>query len=514
MTTELHKSLTPLQRMLIVVVVMSATLMQVIDTTIVNVALPHMQGSLGASPDEITWTLTSYLVASAIFMPLTGYISDLLGRKFYLFISIAGFTVVSALCGASVSLTEIVVFRLLQGVFGAALVPLSQAIMTDIFPPEERTRAMAIWGVGVMVGPILGPTLGGYLTDIASWRWTFYVNVPVGIMTLLFMSVIPDSPKKHRQLDWLGVILICTSIGGLQYILDRGNSFDWFSSSHIIFATYITVACFFGYIVHRHNNQTDSVFDFKLFRDKNFAIACFMLCVVGLGLYGTMVIQPIMMQSFMNYPVLTTGLILAPRGLAGMVSMMFVTQMAKHMDPRWIILCGILICTAGIWASTYYSLNNINTFWLIWPMLLQGFGMGMIFVPLATVAFSTVPQHMRTEAAGIYSLMRTIGGSIGISIAITLYTRRSQVFWNVLGAGITPYNSAVYQYLHPLHLTPDSPLGSQLLSLELMRQSSMLAFVNVFAFVAWAFLLMTPLVFLIDKINKQTPEPIVPDEKA
>ncbi len=514
MTTELYKTLTPLQRMLIVVVVMSATLMQVIDTTIVNVALPHMQGSLGASPDEITWTLTSYLVASAIFMPLTGYISDKIGRKFYLFISIAGFTIVSALCGASVSLTEIVVFRLLQGVFGAALVPLSQAIMTDIFPPEERTRAMAIWGVGVMVGPILGPTLGGYLTDIASWRWTFYVNVPVGILTLLFMSVIPDSPRKHRQLDWLGTLLICTSIGGLQYVLDRGNSFDWFASNQIIFATYLTIACFIGYIVHRLDNQTDSIFDLKLFRDKNFSIACLMLCIVGLGLYGTMVIQPIMMQSYMHYPVLTTGLILAPRGLAGMLSMVLVTQMAKRMDPRWIILCGIIICTMGIWAGTYYSLENINTFWLIWPMLIQGFGMGMIFVPLATVAFSTVPQNLRTEAAGIYSLMRTIGGSVGISIAITLYTRRAQVFWNVLGGGITPYNSAVYQYLRPLHVAPTSALGSQLLSMELLRQSSMLAFINVFAFIAWAFILMTPLVFLIDKMKKQTPEPIVPDEKA
>lgn len=513
MATEIYKTITPLQRALITFVVMAATLMQVIDTTIVNVALPHMQGALSASPDEITWTLTSYLVASAIFMPLTGYMSDFLGRRFYLFISIAGFTAVSALCGASVNLTEMVVFRLLQGMFGAALVPLSQAIMTDIFPPEERTRAMAIWGVGVMVGPILGPTLGGYLTDIASWRWTFYVNVPVGIFTLMFMSVIPDSPKRHRKMDWLGVVLICTAIGGMQYVIDRGNSADWFASEKIVFITYLTVSCFLGYLLHQYNNPNESVFNLKIFKDKNFAISSLMLCVVGLGLYGTMVIQPIMMQSFLGYPVLATGLILAPRGIAGMLSMVVVTQLAKRIDPRWIILMGIMFCTTGIWASTYYSLY-INTWWLIWPMVLQGFGMGMIFVPLSTIAFSTLESSLRTEAAGLYSLIRTIGGSIGISIAITIYSRRSQEFWAELGSGINIYRSAVYEYLKPLHLMPDSPLGSTLLSHELLRQSSMLAFVNVYAFIACSFIMLTPLVLMLDKSKRTKIEPVVPDEKV
>jgi DHA2 family multidrug resistance protein len=511
MTSEIYKTITPLNRALITMVVMSATLMQVIDTTIVNVALPHMQGALSASPDEITWTLTSYLVASAIFMPLTGFLSDRLGRKNYLFISIAGFTFVSALCGASMTLSQIVTFRLLQGVFGAALVPLSQAIMTDIFPPEERTRAMAIWGLGVMVGPILGPTLGGYLTDIASWRWTFYVNIPVGIFTLLFMKVIPDTPKSPRKLDWIGVILICTSIGGLQYVIDRGNSADWFASSSIQFATYLTITCFLGFILHQYSDTKERIFDIAIFKDKNFAIASILLCIVGLGLYGTMVIQPLMMEGLLGYPVLTTGLLLAPRGISGMVSMLVVTILAKHFEPRWIILAGILSCTAGIWIGTLYSLE-INTFWLVWPMVLQGFGMGMIFVPLSTVAFSTLPQHMRTEAAGLYSLLRTIGGSIGISVAITIFTRRSQVFWNELGGGINIYNPAVYHYLHPLHLAPTSHLGSAILSGQLGQQSSMLAFVNVYAFIAWAFLLMAPLVFVLDSAKKKKMEPLVPDE--
>ena len=512
MTTELYKTITPYNRILITIVVMSATLMQVIDTTIVNVALPHMQGALSASPDEITWTLTSYLVASAIFMPLTGYLSDRLGRKPYLFISIAGFTIVSALCGASVTLAEIVTFRLLQGVFGAALVPLSQAIMTDIFPPEERTKAMAIWGIGVMVGPILGPTIGGYLTDIASWRWTFYVNIPVGIFTLLLMNVIPDTPTKERGLDWIGLILICTSIGGMQYVIDRGNSADWFTSPGIQFSAYLTVTCFFLFIMHQFGNTKDRIFDLAIFKDKNFAISSLMLSIVGLGLYGTMVLQPLMMEGLFNYPVLTTGILLAPRGLAGMASMVAVTQLIKHFDPRWIIFSGILICTTGIWIGTYYSLS-INSHWLVWPMVLQGFGMGMIFVPLSSIAFSTLSQHLRTEAAGLYSLLRTIGGSIGISVAITVFTRRSQVFWNELSGAINPYHPAVYHYLQPLHLSPMQPLGSALLTNELTRQSSMLAFVNVYAFIAWTFLLMAPLVLLLDKGKKKTPARVIPEEE-
>src|SRR3990167_5261205 len=231
MTSELYKKISTIDRWLITIVVMSATLMQVIDSTIVNVALPHMQGELSASPSEITWTLTSYLVASAIFMPLTGYFADRFGRKNYLTISIFGFTLVSALCGASTTLNQIVFFRLLQGIFGAGLVPLSQAILADIFPPEERGKAMAIWGIGVMVGPIIGPTLGGYLTEVSTWRWTFYINVPVGFLTLLLTHIIPDTTKQNRYMDWLGLILFSTAIGGTQYVIDRGNQNDWFAST-------------------------------------------------------------------------------------------------------------------------------------------------------------------------------------------------------------------------------------------------------------------------------------------
>lgn len=496
MTLPLYKTISPGQRFLITFVVMASTLMEVIDTTIVNVALPHMQGTLSASPDEITWTLTSYMVASAIIMPLTGYLSDRLGRKYFLILSIIAFTISSAFCGAAVSLSEIVIFRLLQGIFGGALVPLSQAILTDIYPPEERSKAMAIWGVGVMVGPILGPTLGGYLTEIASWRWTFYVNVPVGILTLVLSKVVPDTPKIARKMDWAGLFLISLAIGSLQFTLDRGNSSDWFASSAIQYSTYITIASLAGFILHQFSRPKHRVFDLQIFKDRNFALSSILLAIVGLGLYGTMVILPMLMETLLGYPVFTTGLLLAPRGLSGMLSMMLVSQLSSRVDPRILILTGILTCATGIWVGTYYSLS-IDTAWLIWPMVMQGFGMGLIFVPLSTVAFSTLPQHTRTEAAGLFSLLRTIGGSIGISVAITVFTRRSQTFWNQLGAGITPFNHAVYDYLNSLHLDPSLPQGTAILTNELARQASMLAFVNVFAFIACAFLAMIPLVLIL-----------------
>lgn len=502
---ELYKTIKPLDRLLITIVVMSATLMQVIDTTIVNVALPHMQGSLGTSSDEITWTLTSYLVSSAIFMPLTGYIADSIGRKRYLIISIAGFTFASVLCGASTTLLQIVFFRLLQGIFGAGLVPLSQAILSDIFPPQDRGKAMAIWGLGVMVGPILGPTLGGYLTEVTTWRWTFYVNVPVGIFTLLLTGILPDSPIKKRSMDWFGLGLISVAIGGLQYVLDRGNQADWFNSSFICFVTYLSLTAFLGFILHNLRENTTAVFDLRIFKDRNFAIASMLLCSFGLGLYGMMVIQPIMMESLFHYPVLTAGLMMAPRGICGMISMMVISKLIGRIPSRWLIVAGIFISIVGMFFSTYYSLTQINPFWLIFPMCLQGFGFGMIFVPLATIAFGTLSEELRTEAAGLYSLLRTIGSSIGISVAITLYTRYSQIFWNQLNNSIHPFNPALYHYLQPLALHPTQAVGAALLANELGRQAAMLAFVNVFSVIMWSFLAMVPVVFLLQE-TKETNE--------
>lgn len=492
------------QRWLIILAVMSATLMQVLDTTIVNVALPHMQGSLGATSDQISWTLTSYLVSSAIFMPLTGFFTDRLGRKKYLLLCIAGFTIASALCGASMSLAEMVFFRLLQGVFGAALVPLSQAIMADVYSEEERGKAMAIWGIGVMVGPILGPTLGGYLTEVANWRWTFYVNVPVGVLALLIgWRVVPDSQRKKRSMDWLGLLFISLAIGGGQYFLDRGNQQDWLSAIDIRLALLLCLVGFIGFLSYSLSRPGTAVFDLRIFKDHNFTIASLLLGVMGLGMFGTMVIQPLMLEGLLDYPVLLTGLVMAPRGISGMVGMLLISRIIHRVDARLLIVSGILCCIVGNAAGTYYSMN-ISPLWIILPLIVQGFGLSLIFVPLSTIAYATLPAAARTEAAGLYSLLRTLGSSIGISITITLVTRQTQVVWNQLGGFINPYNPALYQYLQPLQLKAQQPFAAAVLGNTLSRQAQMVAFVDAYAFITWSFVVMLPLVFLL-KGHKRKP---------
>lgn len=492
------------KRWLIVIATMSATLIQVLDMTIVNVALPHIQGSLNAASDQISWVLTSYLVASAIFMPLTGYFCDKLGRKKYLLICIGGFTVASILCGASVSLLQMIFFRLLQGVFGAALVPLSQAILADVFPPKDRGKAMAIWGVGVMVGPILGPTLGGYLTELVSWRWTFYVNVPIGMLSFfLAWQVVPDTLKKQRSMDWIGLLFISLAIGGLQYFFDRGNQQDWFNAIDIRFAMLLFIGGLLGFLFHTLRNPSlQAVFDIRIFKNRNFTLSSLILAAMGIGMFGTMVIQPLMLENLLNYPVLMTGLLMAPRGISGMISMMMVGKMVSRVDPRILIAGGILLSVAGISAGTYYS-QNLSTWWIVWPLLLQGFGLSMIFVPLTTAAFSTLPESQRVEATGLFSLLRTIGSSIGISITITLFSRYSQMAWNQIGGNIQPYNPAVQDYLSRLHLDIHQPEAAVLLGGELFKQAQMVSFVNVYAFIMWSFLLMLPLVFFLKK-NKRS----------
>ncbi|HBB7077301.1 TPA: DHA2 family efflux MFS transporter permease subunit [Legionella pneumophila] len=489
------------QRWIITVAIMAATLMQVLDTTIVNVALPHMQGSLGASPDETTWTLTSYLVASAIFMPLTGYFTDRLGRKAYLLLSIIGFTLTSALCGAATSIVQMVVFRLLQGIFGAGLVPLSQAILTDIFPDNERGKAMAIWGMGVMVGPILGPSLGGYLTDIASWRWTFYVNIPFGIAaTLMVFHFVPDTLKKARKMDWIGMILIAFAVGSIQYVLDRGNQMDWFAALDIRTATFLGLISLCGFIAYSIKNKSNALFDISIFQDRNFVLSSLLLATLGLGMYGTMVIQPQMLQGLLDYPVLITGLIMAPRGIASMFSMMIVGKLTNQVQPRWLISIGVLLSASGIYIMTHYS-QDVSLSWLIWPLILQGFGLGLIFVPLSSVAFSTLPSSARSEAAGLYSLLRTIGSSVGISITITFLSRHTQIAWNQIGGSIQLYNPALMEYLRPWHLKATDPQAAALLLNELGKQSLMLSYINTFAFIMWSFLIMLPFVLLLKQHN-------------
>jgi len=494
------------ERLLITLAVMSATLIQVLDTTIVNVALPHMAGELGATTDQVSWVLTSYLVSSAIVMPLTGYFADTIGRKKYLIGCIAGFVLASALCGIAQSLVQIVLFRLLQGVFGAALVPLSQAIMTDAYPPEDRGKAMAIWGLGVMVGPVLGPTLGGWLTDVASWRWTFYINVPVGALSLfLAMTSIPESTKRERRMDWTGLALLGAGVAGLQYALDRGTTQDWFAANDIRLSALLAVVGIVGFAWHSLRGGAHALFDLRIFKDRNFAIACSAMLALGLGLFGGLVLQPVLLEGLLGYPIVTTGLVMAPRGVATAVAMLVVGRLVGKVDARLLVGTGMVVSALGSYSMTKYSLD-ISTFWIIWPALLQGLGLGLIFVPLSTIAYATLPRQRMAEAAGIYSLVRTIGAAVGISFVTTLMTRQAQVLWNELGSNITRYNPAYLEYLRGLHLSPTDPHALALAAAQVAQQAQMGAILDVFKVTAWSFVAMLPLVLLLRR--KSAPPPI------
>ena len=485
------------ERLLVTLAVMSATLIQVLDTTIVNVALPHMAGNLGATTDQISWVLTSYLVSSAIVMPLTGYFADTLGRKRFMLASITGFVIASALCGIAQSLVEIVAFRLLQGVFGAALVPLSQAIMTDAYPPEDRGKAMAIWGLGVMVGPVLGPTLGGWLTDVASWRWTFYINVPVGALSIfLTYNYVHESDKRERRMDWTGLALLGSGIAGLQYALDRGTTQDWFAAWDIRISAAMALVGIGGFGWWSLRRGPAALFDLRIFKDRNFALACSVMLALGLGLFGGLALQPVLLERLLDYPITTTGLVMAPRGVATAIAMLVVGRLIGKVDARILVGTGMLLSAAGSWAMTKYSLD-ITPFWIIWPAALQGLGLGLIFVPLSTIAYATLERSRMAEAAGIYSLVRTIGAAAGISVVTTIMTRQSQVIWNELGANVTRYNQAFIEYLRGLHLQPTDPKALALAASQVGQQAQMGAILDVFAVTAWSFLLMLPLVLLL-----------------
>jgi DHA2 family multidrug resistance protein len=492
------------QRFFLTVAVMASTVMQVLDTTIVNVALPQMQGELGATPDQISWVLTSYLVASAIMMPLTGFFSDRLGRKKYLLISISGFVVASMLCGIAQNLTEIVIFRMLQGIFGAALVPLAQAIMVDTYPLEDRPKAMAIWGMGVMVGPIAGPTVGGWLTEVLDWRWTFFINLPVGILSFLLAArFVPDTQKRRRRMDWTGFAFLSLAIGGLQYFLDRGNGDDWFSDTGITTAFIIGLAALLLFIWHSYSNREHSLFSLKIFADRNFVTASIVITALGLGMYGAMVIQPTMLEGLMGYPTATAGLVMAPRGLASMVSMMLVGRMMKSMDARHIIVAGMALSAWGNYLCTHFSLD-VSPMQIVFPSLLQGFGLGFMMVPLTTMALATMKPQLVPDASGLYSLLRTIGSSIGIAVISTIYSRGTQMNWQSLGSGIQPFNRNLQDYVAQLPGSSLNAGGVAQLGTELMRQASMVSIVNAYWWITASFLLMLPLVLMLKPLPKGT----------
>jgi MFS transporter, DHA2 family, multidrug resistance protein len=491
---------------LVAMSVMLATIMQALDTTIANVALPHMQGSLAATQDQISWVLTSYIVAAAITMPATGFIANKIGRRRLLLISIGGFIVTSMLCGIALSLEQMVLYRLLQGIFGASLVPLSQSVLLDAYPKEKHGAAMAMWGVGVMVGPILGPTLGGYLTENFDWRWVFFINLPFGLLAFAgaWAFVSESARQVHLKFDAMGFLFLGVAIGALQMMLDRGELLDWFGSVEIIAEGTLAALAFYLFVVHMFTHQTPFL-EPRLFKDRNFVVGTSFMFAVGVILLATMTLLPPMLQHLSGFPVLTTGYVLAPRGIGTMISMFVVGRLVGKIDPRALLLLGLALAAFSLWDMTQFNID-VGVWDIVRTGVVQGFGLGLIFVPLSAITFSTLPADLRTEAAGLFSLMRNIGSSVGISVVTAFLTRGTQINHAQLAEHVTPYMNAMKSPGYPAMWSLDTTQGLAALNEELTRQAAMIAYLDDFKLLMWVTIAAAPLVLLLRRQMRAIPK--------
>jgi DHA2 family multidrug resistance protein len=491
------------KRIWVALSVMLATIMQALDTTIANVALPHMQGAMGATQDQISWVLTSYIVAAAIFMPLTGFLTARWGRKRVFMGAVVGFTLASMLCGAAQSLPEIVMFRLLQGIFGASLVPLSQAVLLDTYPPEQHGKAMAMWGVGVMVGPILGPTLGGWLTEYYNWRWVFYINLPFGVLAWLGLAAfVRETPiDRSRRFDLLGFALLSLGIGALQMMLDRGQSLDWFANPEIMIEALLAGLALYLFVAHIFTHDQPFL-EPALFKDRNFSVGLVMIFIVGIILLATMALLPPFMQSLLGYPVIDIGYLLAPRGMGTMVAMMMVGKMSGKVDGRYMIVFGLTLTSLSLWEMTLFNANTDG--WdIVRTGVTQGFGLGFIFVPLSTITFVSLAARYRNEGTALFSLMRNIGSSIGISVVMTYLAQRTQANHAAFADYINPFNLALRQATEAGVYNLGTPQGLAAINGEVTRQAAMLAYLQDYRLMMWITLIAIPLVVLLRAPVKQ-----------
>jgi len=489
----------PLNRPMITLSIMLATIMQTLDSTIANVALPHMQGTLSASQDQIAWVLTAYIVAAAIATPLTGWLVDRFGQKQILLAAIGGFTVASVLCGMSNSLAEIVAARLLQGVFGAALVPLSQVVLLDINPPEKQGSAMAIWGVGVMVGPILGPTLGGWLTQSYSWRWVFFINVPIGLFASygVWRYIRPAPATRRMRFDMFGFATLSLAIGALQLLLDRGQQNDWFSSTESWIEVIALVVMATYFVAHTILTPADKSFvDFRLFKDQNFVSGVLFIFIVGLVLYATRALIPTMLESLLDYPVATTGLVTAPSGAGTMIAMLIAGRLIGKVDLRAMLFLGFTITAVSLWQMAHYSLD-LSQGDIIWPGVIQGIGLGLVFVPLSAATFATLSPSMRAQGTALFSLVRNIGSSIGISLVQTLLVRNTVIAHASLAAHVT-YSNPAWQNPAVARAYDLGTLGgAAFLDASVTQQAAMIAYIDDFWLMLFLTLAVTPLLLLV-----------------
>jgi DHA2 family multidrug resistance protein len=483
-------------RLIVTIGVMMAVLLQVLDTTIANVALPHMAADLGATQDQINWVLTSYIVASAIALPISGWLADRVGRKRLLLISVVGFTIASVFCASAVSLTEMVIFRAFQGVSGAFIVPLAQATLFDINPREKHGQAMALFGGGVMIGPIMGPVLGGWLTDNYNWRWVFLVNLPVGIIcALLMLRYMPKSERNERRFDMFGFALLAVALGALQLFLDRGQQEDWLSSWEIRLELGFAIAASWMFVIHMLTAK-DPLFDRAFFKDRNFATGVLFMAVTGVLLLAGLALLPPLLQNLYGYSVLQSGFLTAPRGIGTLISMLVAGRLTGRMDARILVGVGVALMGVSLWMMTGFALDQPSRPVIV-SGVVQGLGLGLIFVPLQSLAFETLAPRMRTTAAALLNLSRNIGGSIGISVVSAQLVRMTQVAHADIASTITEQALPTADPTLLQTIAPQGTTALALLDAEVSRQALFIAYLDDFKLMMLVTIAVLPLLLLM-----------------
>lgn len=505
-----HSSHPHINPWIIAIAVMLSTFMEVLDTTVVNVSLPHIAGSLSATVEEATWTLTSYLVANAIILPLTGWLSNYFGRKRMLMFSVTGFTISSFCCGLAPSLPFLVFFRVIQGACGGGLQPISQAILLESFPPEDRGKAMGFWGLGIVVAPMLGPVLGGWLTDSYSWRWVFYINIPIGIISIIMTSLFIFDPSYIRRasekIDYWGIGMLAVGIATLQIVLDKGQEKDWFGTTWITVLTVISAAVLLAFLIYELHIQ-HPVVNLRVFTNRTYSTGVFLMALLGVGLYGTTVLIPLVLQTLLGYPALQAGVAMAPRGLGSFIGMPVVGIIMAKLDPRKMLTVGMVVCGLTLWQIS--RLNLSAGFWdFCWPQFYMGLALGLIFVPLTTISMAPIRKENMGNATSLFNLVRNLGGSIGISAVSTMQTRFQQRNINELGSHVTPYSASARNMMHMMQGMFRSAGSDAVTAAHQARaamfgmieqQASMLAYNSIFLILAGLFVLMLPFILLMHR---------------
>lgn len=493
--------------------VMLATFMEVLDTSVANVALPHIAGNLSATPEEATWVLTSYLVANAIILPATGWLTTVFGRKKFLIVCIGIFTVASALCGAANSLGMLILARILQGAGGGALQPIAQSVLLESFPPEKRGSAMALYGLGVVVAPIIGPTLGGWITDNYSWRWIFYINLPIGILAAFMANMFVEDPpylknQKPGRIDYIGFGLMALGLAALEITLDLGQQDDWFSSSRIIFTSATCAVMLFSFVLWELYGTDEPIVNLRIFKNRNFAVGTVLIACVGVVLYGSTALLPLFLQTLLGYPAVVSGLAVSPRGVGSVISMLVVGRLIGIVDGRYLIVFGFSVLAYSTYMLTGINLEITNAN-ILYPIIFSGFALGFVFVPLTTMTMGTLSNEQLGNAAGIYNLMRNAGGSIGIAAMTAFLARGGQAHLAQLISHLTPYDAAFQQMFQSIQ----SGLAAQMDIVSAtqqtygriygmaLRQAMLLSYIDNFRLLAILCVLCVPTAFLFKRVK-------------